>query len=153
MEEMPAGQEPLTNHVLIRDVAVFQFKLIVDGLRDLLLVPISLFAGVLSLVTGTDGKPNSQFYKLLETGKQSEQWIDLFGAMRNAPRDMQQGVRFPDANMDDILDNIEAFVINEEKRGGITAQARERFEKALRGFQNRRDAHAARRADGDQSAS
>ena len=137
MDETPELQEPLTNVVLVRDVAVFQFKLIVDGLRDLLLVPISLFAGLLSLATGTNGKPNSQFYKLLEVGKQSEEWIDLFGAMRHAPDDLQQPVRCPDARMDDVLDNIEAFVRSEEKRGGMTAQARERFEKALRGFQDR----------------
>lgn len=137
MDETPELQEPLTYGVLVRDVAVFQFKLIVDGLRDFLLVPIALFAGLLSVATGTNGKPNSQFYKLLEVGKQSEEWIDLFGAMRHAPDDLQQPVRFPDARMDDVLDNIEAFVRSEEKRGGMTAQARERFEKALRGFQDR----------------
>ena len=137
MDETPELQEPLTYGVLVRDVAVFQFKLIVDGLRDFLLVPIALFAGLLSLATGTNGKPNSQFYKLLEAGKQSEEWIDLFGAMRHAPDDLQQPVRFPDARMDDVLDNIEAFVRSEEKRGGMTAQARERFERALRGFQDR----------------
>ena len=137
----------MSNRVLVRDIAAFQFKLIVDGLRDFILVPISLFAGLLSLVTGKDGRPNSQFYDLLEVGKQSEQWIDLFGALRNAPADMQQRVRFPDANMDEIIDNIESFVVDEEKRGGMTAQARERFEKTLRGFQDRRDAHSSRRTD------
>jgi hypothetical protein len=137
MDETPDLQEPLTNRILVRDVAVFQAKLIVDGLRDLVLVPVSLVAGLISLVTGSGGKPNTQFYNLLEVGKQSEQWIDLFGAMRNAPADLQQPVKFPDAKMDDVLDNIEAFVRSEEKRGGMTAQARERFEKALRGFQNR----------------
>ena len=93
MKETTGPQEPMSNRVLVRDVAVFQFKLIVDGLRDFILVPISLFAGLLSFVSGKDGKPNSQFYSLLEAGKQSEQWIDLFGALRNAPADMQQRVR------------------------------------------------------------
>lgn len=147
MKTTPPSHEPMSNRVLIRDVAVFQFKLIVDGLRDFVLVPISLFAGLLSLVSGTDGKPNSQFYGLLQVGKQSEQWIDLFGALRHAPADMREHVHFPDANMDEILDNIEAFVVDEEKRGGITAQARRRFERTLRGFQDRRDAHTSRRTD------
>ncbi len=137
----------MSNRVLVRDVAVLQFKLIVDGLRDFMLVPISLVTGLISVVTGKDGVPNTQFYDLLLVGKQSEQWIDLFGALRNAPADMQQRVRFPDANMDEVLDNIEAFVVNEEKRGGMTAQARKRFEKTLRGFQDRRDAHTSGRTD------
>ena len=100
-------------------------------------------------MTGKDGVPNTQFYRLLETGKECEEWIDLFGAMRNAPMDMQHPVRFPDAKMDDILDGIESFVIDEEKRGGMTTQARERFEKALRSLQDRRDSHTARRTNRD----
>lgn len=137
----------MSSRVLIRDMAVFQFKLIVDGLRDFILVPISLVTGLLSVVTGKNGVPNTQFYDLLLVGKQSEHWIDLFGALRNAPAEMQERIRFPDANMDEVLDNIEAFVVNEEKRGGMTAQARERLEKTLRGFQDRRNAHTSRRTD------
>ena len=137
MNELPEAQERLDRRTLIRDVAVFQFKLIVDGLRDLVLVPVSLIAGIVSFVSARDDVPGSQFYELLEVGKQSEHWIDLFGALRNAPREVRNRVRFPEENMDQILDRIETFVIDEEKRGGITAQARERLERALRGFQNR----------------
>ena len=137
MNESPQAREPLSRSVLLRDVAVFQFKLIVDGLRDLVLVPVSLIAGVISFLSARDGVPGSQFYHLLEAGKQSEHWIDLFGAMRNAPLDLQNPVNFPDENMDHLLERIETFVVNEEKRGGITAQARERLERALRGFHNR----------------
>ena len=51
---------------------------------------------------------------------------------------------------DEILDGIEAFVVDEARRGGMTAQARARFEKTLRGFQDRRDAHTAGGTDGDE---
>lgn len=137
MNELPEAQERLNRRTLVRDVAVFQFKLIVDGLRDLVLVPVSLIAGIVSFVSARDDVPGSQFYELLEVGKQSEHWIDLFGALRNAPPEVRNRVRFPEENMDQILDRIETFVVDEEKRGGITAQARERLERALRGFQNR----------------
>ena len=137
MNELPEAQERLDRRTLIRDVAVFQFKLIVDGLRDLVLVPVSFIAGIVSFVSARNDVPGSQFYELLEVGKQSEHWIDLFGALRNAPPEVRNRVRFPEENMDQILDRIETFVIDEEKRGGITAQARERLERALRGFQNR----------------
>ena len=140
----------MDNRTLIRDVAVFQFKLVVDGLRDLFLVPVSLIAGLVSLVTGRDGAPGQQFYQVLAAGKQSELWIDLFGALRNAPENVEQPVPFPDAKMDQILDGIEAFVVDEARRGGITAQARARFEKTLRGFQDRRHTHAAGGTDGDE---
>ncbi len=137
---------------LIRDVAMFQAKLIVDGLRDLMLVPVSLIAGVISLMSGRNGEPGPQFYYLLGVGKQSEQWINLFGALKNAPPDMEPVQPFPDADLDDIVGRVEAFVIDEERRGGMTAQARERLERVLSRLQNRRSAHSAGGTDRDQSA-
>ena len=55
--------------VLIRDVATLQVKLVVDGLRDLILVPASLIAGLVSLVRTEDGKPGPEFYQLVNVGK------------------------------------------------------------------------------------
>lgn len=137
MNESPQLHESSDRRKLVRDVVVFQFKLIVDGLRDFFLVPVAFFAGLLSFVNAKNGVPGPQFYNLLQLGKQSEEWIDLFGAMRNAPPDLRESMRFPEQSMDQILDRLETFVIDEEKRGGMTAQARERLERALRGFQNR----------------
>ena len=138
MERLPDTQTELPSRwVLIRDVAVFQVKLVVDGLRDLLLVPLSLVAGIMSLVTGKDGIPGTQFYNLIGIGKQSERWINLFGAMENAPPGLEHTLPFPDADMDEIVGKFEAFVIDEHKRGGMTAQARERFEKALDAIQRK----------------
>jgi hypothetical protein len=147
MNELPESRPSPDNRTLIRDVAVFQFKLIVDGLRDFFLVPVSLVAGILSLVSGRDGVPGSHFYQLLGVGKQSEDWIDLFGATRNAPPGLAEHIHFPQGNMDEVIDNIETFVRDEERRGGMTTQARERLETVLRGLQNRRNAHTTRRTD------
>ena len=137
MNELPENRESPDRRMLVRDVVVFQFKLIVDGLRDFFLVPVAFFAGLLSFVNAKDGVPGPHFYNLLQLGKQSEEWIDLFGAMRNAPPEFRGRVNFPEENMDQLLNRLETFVVDEEKRGGITAQARERLERALRGFQNR----------------
>ena len=147
MNEVPETSRTVDNRTLIRDVAVFQFKLIVDGLRDFFLVPVSLVAGIVSLASGKNGKPGPQFYQLLGVGKQSEHWIDLFGAIRNAPPDLAEHIHFPGGNMDEVLDNLENFVRDEERRGGMTSQARERLEKVLRGLQNRRNSHSAGRTD------
>lgn len=142
----------MDNRTLIRDLIVFQAKLIADGLRDLALVPFSIAAAIISLMSGKDGKPGAQFYSLLAVGRQSDHWINLFGALRNAPEDLDVPEPFPVADLDEVVGRIEAFVVDEQKRGGMTAQARERFEQALRSFQDRRDAHAARRANGDEPA-
>lgn len=133
--ETPA--EPNARTTLIRDVIVFQGKLIVDGLRDLVLVPASLVAGIISLASGSHSQPGTQFYRLLGVGKNSERWINLFGALRNAPADLEQFEPFPDTDIDDIVGRVEAFVVDEQKRGGMTAQARERLEKALEALRKR----------------
>lgn len=127
----------MDNRTLIRDVAVLQAKLIVDGLRDLVLVPASLVAGLISLASGRDGRPGPLFYQLLSMGKQSEQWINLFGAMQNAPPDLDLPQPFPDTDMDEIVGRIEAIVVDEEKRAGMTSQARARLERALRRLHDR----------------
>ena len=142
----------MDRRTLIRDVAMLQAKLIVDGFRDLVLVPVSIAAGILSLLSGKDGEPGPQFYHLLGVGKQSEKWINLFGALKNAPPDMKEMQPFPDTDMDDIVGHIESFVVDEERRGGMTAQARERLERVLSRLQNRRNAHTPGSTDGDQSA-
>ena len=142
----------MDRRTLIRDVAMLQAKLIVDGFRDLVLVPVSIAAGIISLLSGKDGEPGPHFYHLLGVGKQSEKWINLFGALKNAPPDMEHVQPFPDTDMDDIVGHIESFVVDEERRGGMTAQARERLERVLSRLQNRRNAHAPGRTDGDQSA-
>jgi len=124
-------QPPSERWTLVRDIAVLQAKLIVDGLRDLVLVPASIVAGIVSLTSGTDGRPGTQFYQLLGLGKQSERWINLFGALENAPPDLEQIEPFPDADMDELVGKLETFVRDEESRGTVTNQARERLEKVL----------------------
>jgi len=117
---------------LMRDIGVLQVKLVVDGFRDLLLVPASLIAGIVSLFSSRNGKPGVQFYQLLGMGKQSERWINLFGALRNAPADLKHAEPFPGAELDDLVGRLESFVVEEHKRGGITAQAKGRLDKAIK---------------------
>lgn len=132
--------EPLPDNVpeqppawtLVRDAAVLQVKLIVDGLRDLLLVPASLVAALVSLARTTDGKPGDEFYRLVSVGKQSERWINLFGALRNAPDHVVEEYQFGTADIDDIVSRVESFVVDEYQRGGVTRQARDRLNEAIR---------------------
>jgi len=124
---------------LIRDIAVLQVKLVVDGVRDLVLVPTSLIAGVVSLAKTKDGKPGTEFYALVNVGKQSERWINLFGAIRNAPPELVEGRHFGNADIDDIVSRVESFVVDEYKRGGVTSQAKDRIEKAMEAMRRRRN--------------
>lgn len=140
LTETDNGRPPLWT--LIRDVAVLQVKLVVDGLRDLILVPASLIAGIVSIVKTNDGKPGNEFYTLVAVGKQSERWINLFGALGNAPPEVVEQTHFGDADIDDIVSRVESFVVDEYRRGGVTAQAKDRIEKAMAAMQQRRNKNA-----------
>lgn len=116
---------------LMRDLAVLQVKLVVDGFRDLVLLPASIVAALVSMARSENGVPGPEFYKLLVAGKHSEQFINLFGALRNAPADVDLEGKKSGAEMDDIVSRVESFVVDEYKRGGVTAQAKSRIDEAL----------------------
>jgi len=137
-QENESGVERWT---LIRDIGVLQVKLVVDGLRDIVLVPASLIAGIISLATSTDGKPGTQFYRLLAWGKESEHWINLFGAVKNSPESVQQSASFGDRDIDDIVGRLETLVVDEVNRGGVTSQAKARLEKILDAMQRKKPAN------------
>jgi hypothetical protein len=56
---------------------VFQVKLAVDALRDIILSPVSLICTVLDSIQKNRGK-NSYFEKLMVFGRQTERRINLF---------------------------------------------------------------------------
>ena len=122
---------------MLRDLGVLQVKLVVDGLRDIVLVPLSLVAGVISIASSKEGRPGSQFYHLLAWGKQSEGWINLFGAVKNSPEKIEQARPFGDQDIDDIVGRLESFVVDEVKRGGVTTQAKDRLDKILDAVQRK----------------
>ncbi len=71
-----------TRWELLRDIFTFQVKLAIDGLRDLLLSPLSLMAGLIGGLLLGDRK---MFYRLVHMGRRSERWINLFGAADRMP--------------------------------------------------------------------
>lgn len=115
---------------LIRDVAVLQVKLIVDGLRDFLLVPVSLIAGVISLLKG-DAHGGTEFYDLLRMGRRSERWINLFGAADRYKETTYEDTPLPLEDIDNLVGRLETYVVDEYKKGGVTKQVKERLDTLL----------------------
>lgn len=116
--------------MLIRDVAVLQVKLVFDGMRDLVLVPVSIIMAIVSLVKGGE-RPGPQFYDLMHLGKESEHWINLFGAAEHASKSGAVADHFAGRDIDAMVSQVEAFVVDEYKKGGVTAQAKDHFDKML----------------------
>ena len=133
--EPTGGEKQIDRWTMMRDIAVLQVKLVADGLRDFLLVPASLIVGLASLLGGDQGRPAPHFYRLLRLGKRSERWINLFGAVENAPRDASEPAIEDDASIDDLVARLENYVVDEYRRGGVTSQAKKRIDDALDAIQ------------------
>lgn len=99
-----------------KDVLLFQGKLFVDGLRDVLLSPVSIIAALIDLaVPGNDR--GRRFYAVVRFGRRTEGWINLFGAAdRHDPDKEMQGV-------DAIADELEALIRYPHRRGEAKEKA------------------------------
>ena len=128
---------------LIRDVLVFQCKLLVDGFRDLALLPVSLLVGIVSIIgKGKGSPPGREFYDLLHAARRSERWINLFGAAAKREQertDTAQSASTTTPDLDALVARVESFLVEEYRKGGITAQTKARMDTALNSLQQARE--------------
>jgi hypothetical protein len=118
---------PLGRGALLRRLVVFQIKLALDGLRDLLLSPVSVVAVVVGIVAGGDA-PDRPFRRLLAFGRRTDRWIDLFethgdpaageAASGDADGDDPPPPPDPRRSASSIIDSVERIVREEVARGG-----------------------------------
>ena len=113
-----------------RDLLVFQFKLLADGLRDMMLIPASLIAGLVGIIFYRDN-PEEPFQTILGLGKRSEHWINLFGSL---PRKQQLEASMSasrSGNLDQVVDKLENMLLEQYEKGGITANAKHSIDKSI----------------------
>jgi hypothetical protein len=72
-----------SRQVTLRDFLVFQMKLAVDGLKDLVVFQVSIVAMVVDFVSGRGKKPR-WFYAVMRESQCFDRWLDLHGAMRRS---------------------------------------------------------------------
>lgn len=104
--------EPASRWQLLRDVVAFQCKLVLDGLRDILLSPVSLIAAIAGILTHRR-EPGVYFYRLLSFGHKTDRWINLFDTYKDED---VSGEREPSA--DTFVKHAENIVLKEYEKGG-----------------------------------
>jgi hypothetical protein len=65
---------------LLRDALILQLKLILEGLKDILLGPVSLVAVAADLISRTPTE-RRLFYRALRAGERFERFLNLYGAL------------------------------------------------------------------------
>lgn len=91
---------------VVRDVLVFQFKLVVDGLKDLFLAQVAVGAALVDLFR-RDGTPGRRFYAIVRLSDRFDRWLDLHEPMDRAPEDTPSYLPATGRSVDDLIDGFE----------------------------------------------
>jgi hypothetical protein len=102
---------------VMRDVIVLQFKLFIEAARDIALSPLTLGAAALDLVL-SKRQPPRYFRKVVELGKRSDEWIDLWCAAGDPAQ--------PAGPVDSVLNSVEE-VLRDPKSGAHRARVLKRW--------------------------
>lgn len=98
-----------SNGVLIRDLFILQLKLVIDAIKDILLIKLALFAVVFDILFGRAGRP-LLFYSVLKLGERFDLWLNLYGAAGKA-EDTEDGLFGASrAGSDSLLGKLEQVV-------------------------------------------
>ena len=112
----------------LRDVMVFQLKLLLDNLRDFALVPISLVAALIDLVYKGE-REGALFYKVLRWGAHSEEVIDVYSAIEDHPAgDFKVNRNY---TVDGVIARLEGVVVREYEKGGTAASIKAALDRAI----------------------
>ncbi len=103
--------DPMTK-VSVRDFAIFQFKLLIDGLKDGAVFTMSFVAFGLDLVLKRHGRRRI-FYKTMRISERFDLWLNLHGATEGAEDDADGLFGGSEAGSATLLGQIEQLI-----RGG-----------------------------------
>lgn len=115
---------PSKRSMLLRRVIVFQLKLAADGLRDLVLLPVSMFAAIIGLLRGGD-EPEKELNQVMDYGRQTEQWIDLFDQHGSDEKSHSL------SSIDSIFSSVEDALKQSYKAAGTSEDAQSEIDDAL----------------------
>jgi hypothetical protein len=112
----------------MRDVVVFQLKLFLDNVRDLVLMPVALVAALIDLVLRGD-REGARFYKVLRWGWHSEKVIDVYSAIEHhEPGDFEISKAY---TVDGVIARLEDVVVREVEKGGTAASIKSAMDRAI----------------------
>ncbi len=151
--EFQSGQgntEPNTHWSLLGRLIAFQFKLAMDGLRDLLLSPVSIGFVLYGIVVQRD-QPEKYFERLMRFGRDTDKFINLFGD-KHANSTTQTDLTETDEDTslvaidtentrsrtsDDYVRKLESLILSEYKKGGVISELKQSTDGILEKLQSK----------------
>lgn len=112
----------------LRDVLVFQIKMLLDNVRDFALMPIALVAALIDLVFRGE-REGALFYKVLRWGSHSEAVIDVYSAIEHHEKGDFRVSR--DYTVDGVIARLEGVLVREYEKGGTAASIKAAMDRAI----------------------
>jgi|SRR5215831_15966240 len=111
----------------LRDVLVFQLKMLLDNIRDFALMPITLVAAGIDLISKGD-REGALFYKVLRWGSHSERVIDVYSAIEGDDNDLKINRSY---TVDGVIARLEGVLVREYEKGGTAASIKAAMDRAI----------------------
>ena len=117
------GDAPDDRWSIIRDALVLQLKLVLEGIKDILLGPIALVAAAWDLLSARRSGER-RFYLVVRRGAAFERWLNLYGALRESEGDRPVLKTGESDGVDVYVRKVEDLLRREQERGGVTSGAK-----------------------------
>ena len=110
-----------------RDVVVFELKMFIGNLRDFALMPVSVVAALIDLISKGD-REGSLFYRVLRWGAHSEQMLDAYSPIRHELHDLNVN---PNYTVDAVVARLEGVLVREIEKGGTAATIKAALDRTI----------------------
>ena len=138
---------------LIRENLVFQIKLTLDAVRDLLLSPVAITCTILDLIKGN--RPGEGYFqRLMQMGHQTDEWLSLFGHAPKDPKSKHDDASAEsiekadelgagtndkissgaDSKIDHLFLKVEELLNDQHQKGDLTSAAKQKINHYLDGI-------------------
>ncbi len=112
----------------LRDLIVFQLKMLLDNVRDFALMPIALVAAIVDVVYKGEVE-GARFYRVLRWGAHSEEVINVYSAIKQHP--LGEFKVNPAYTVDAVIAQLEGVVVRECEKGGTAMSIKEAMDRAF----------------------
>jgi hypothetical protein len=153
MEPLPPPNDPHLRWKFLRDVLVFQLKLILGNLQNFVLVPVSLVAAALDLFI-KGNREGEKFYKVMDWGRRTDEMINVYSAIGgyHATSGENETAMYGNYTVDALLGKVEGAIVREYEKGGTAASIKGAVDRAIDGMQAHGDKHKDKFDDAMQRA-
>lgn len=110
-----------------RDVLVFELKMFIGNLRYFALMPISLAAAIIDLVSKGEHE-GALFYSVLRWGAHSDQVLEVYSPIR---RQLQDSNVNPNYTVDGVVACLQSVLVRECEKGGTAATIKPALDRTI----------------------